>query len=81
MFFQLAVIGPIAGDGLGTARRCLACYDVARLTNGPACAGFGPGCLGYRPIRIGAAADAAAGAGTGSTVSPVESRGTSTSAG
>jgi hypothetical protein len=55
MFFQLAVIGPIAGDGLGTARRCLACYHATRLTNGPACAGFGPGCLGYRAINIGAA--------------------------
>jgi len=69
VFFELAVIGPIAGDGLGTARRCLACYHATRLTDGPACAGFGPGCLGYRPVRIGAAADSAAGAGRGSTES------------
>jgi hypothetical protein len=69
MFFQLAVIGPIAGDGLGTARRCLACYHATRLTAGTACTGFGPGCLSCRPIRIGAAADSAAGAGRRSTKS------------
>jgi hypothetical protein len=60
VFFQLAVIGPIAGDGLGSARRCLACCHATRLTDGPACAGFGPGCLGYRPTRIAAASDSVA---------------------
>ena len=58
MFFQLAVIGPIAAGGLGMARQCLGCWHARNYAQG-ACAGFGPGCLGYRPIRINTSADGA----------------------
>ena len=60
MFFKLAVLGPIVTSGLGVAQQCLACYRARGLADeSAACAGFGPGCLGYRPITIGAAADVA----------------------
>lgn len=49
MFFELAVVGPVGG--LGMARQCLACYH-GKGPEGPACAGFGPGCLGYRPLGV-----------------------------
>lgn len=57
MFFKLAVVGPIIG--LGMAHQCLACYRAKALTAETACAGFGPGCLGFRPIEFGKSDDAA----------------------
>ena len=52
MHFHLAVIGPIAGSGLGMARHCIGCHHPTRLAGGRPCAGFGPGCLGYRPVEM-----------------------------
>lgn len=60
MFFKLAVVGPILTRGLGVARQCLTCYHArGRNPDEPPCAGFGAGCLGYRPVTSGALADVA----------------------
>jgi hypothetical protein len=59
MSFELAVVGPIIGGGLGIAHQCLACYRAKGITDEPACAGFGPGCLGFRPIEFGKSDDVA----------------------
>jgi hypothetical protein len=51
MFSDLAILGPIVTGGLGVAQQCLGCYYAqGRLPQEPRCSGFGPGCLGYRPI-------------------------------
>lgn len=52
MFFKLAVVGLTLRGGLGIAHQCLACYHARATTDEPACAGFGSGCLGFRPIRL-----------------------------
>ena len=60
MFFKLAVVGPILTRGLGIARQCLTCYHArGPYPNEPSCAGFGAGCLGYRPATSGASAEVA----------------------
>ncbi len=60
MFYKLAVLGPIVSRGLGMGQQCLACYRArGRLPDEPPCAGFGAGCLGYRPVTSDAPADAA----------------------
>lgn len=41
-------------------QQCLACYRAQGLhADEPPCAGFGAGCLGYRPVTFGVAAGAA----------------------
>jgi hypothetical protein len=60
MFFKLAVLGPIVTRGLGVGQQCLTCYRAqGRRPDEPPCAGFGAGCLGYRPVTFGVAAGAA----------------------
>ncbi len=47
-FFELAVVGPVAGPRFGLADACEQC---SRRNPGPSgeCRGFGAGCLGVRP--------------------------------
>jgi hypothetical protein len=47
--FQLAVVGPVAANGLGVARQCLDCERLHVSYSGSPCFGFGPGCMEYRP--------------------------------
>lgn len=58
MFYQLAVLGPIVTRGLGVGQQCLNCYRArGRYPGEPTCAGFGAGCLGYRPVTHDTSAD------------------------
>ena len=59
MFYKLAVVGPILTGRLGLGQQCLACYQARKSADEPACMGFGPGCIGYRPTRTRAPADVA----------------------
>lgn len=60
MFYKLAVLGPVVTRGLGMGRQCLDCYRArGRHPDEPPCAGFGAGCLGYRPATFGASTDIA----------------------
>lgn len=60
MFYKLAVLGPIITRGLGMGQQCLACYRAqGRHPGEPPCAGFGAGCLGYRPVTCSHSADVA----------------------
>jgi len=60
MFYQLAVLGPVITRGLGVGRQCLNCYRArGRHADEPPCAGFGAGCLGYRPVTYDISADIA----------------------
>ncbi len=45
-FFELAVIGPIAGPRFGLVDACEGC--ARRNATAGECHGFGPGCLGAR---------------------------------
>ena len=45
MFFELAVVGPIATRGLGLGGQCLACRNGKSSGNVTPCTGFGAGCL------------------------------------
>jgi len=47
-FLPLAVVGPIVGPKFGLGRACVDCVESreGRI----ACHGFGPGCLGARPL-------------------------------
>ena len=42
--FEIAVIGPLAGDRLGVVQQCIRCR-AALGPDAPDCPGFGPGCL------------------------------------
>ncbi len=46
-FFELAVIGPVAGPRFGLADACVGCTARNGAPRGE-CRGFGPGCLGAR---------------------------------
>ena len=59
MFFKLAVVGHESSPAAAGPRQCLACYRAKGLTDEPACAGFGSGCLGFRPIEFGKPDDVA----------------------
>jgi hypothetical protein len=45
--FRLAIVGPVPGGSFGLARQCMQCHLGGRSTGGPACRGFGAGCLRY----------------------------------
>ncbi len=55
--FQLAVIGPFAGRGLGVVRQCVACRQVNGRSSEWQCSGFGSGCLGLT-ARVASVAEA-----------------------
>jgi len=50
--FKLAVLGPILSGGFGLVRQCTQCYRRQPAGSDPPCAGFGAGCLGYRPTTL-----------------------------
>ena len=46
--FRMALTGPIGG--FGVARQCVECRWVNYQRGATRCFGFGPGCLGAKPI-------------------------------
>jgi hypothetical protein len=48
--FKTALMGPIGG--FGVARQCVECRWVNHQRGATRCFGFGPGCLGAKPLAF-----------------------------